>query len=375
MSKETPQISELTTELSSITEWQDFAVHLPNIEMTHIRQIEAQYKTISRQKLALFENWLDLCPKASWEDVKNALHKVGQNAVAEKLPKPRSSIKPQPATPSAEQSLLNPINNSGDPNTAGKTADQSHLTILQVIPSSSEVSTPASTVLVVDSSSTVQLEKKSVKAIVSQFEATTPMTQISATAVSNKMPKTQELSTDDIPKNAEKDQVLTNTSTPLCAAKLENLQKRFSSLISVVKSSVQKPTILPSILETIEAMMPIKIPSKDQLFHAINPHYDILDYQVIIEIVQKFTNTEVISQLHEYNTIVKEYRESTPIQAFLEDLKIITESQLTLHLPKMIVELEKVWVNVPVNGLFLLVKNLLPTSYNHYQYSLLKHLS
>ena len=366
MSKEKPSVQNLMKELSSITEWDIFAIHLPNIELHHVRQIQqAQSLTIRQQQLALFEMWLNQCPTASWEDIKKALHTVGQNAVAERLPKPRSLIPMKPPPPPKPTTELKP------------TIAPDHLEVI------SSSSTLASTILVVDSSSTVRLEKPSVKTIASQFEGTTTLattSATSATATPNEMPKIQALSIDDIPKNAEKNasELITTTSVPLCAVQtnLESLQKKFNTLVSSVhKGLLQKPQILASAVQTIEAMMPIKISSKEQLFDTISPHYDILDYQVVINIAEQFTDVVVISQLHEYNAIVKEYRESTPIQAFLEDLKIITESQLTVHLPKMIVRLEKVWINIAVNGLFLLAQNLLPAGYNCHQYSLLKHLS
>ena len=80
-----PTVPQLCTGLSSISDWQCFAIHLPGIEIKHIRRIENKHHDIDRQKIYLFEKWLDIHPSAAWSDVDGALRSIDKVSLATSL--------------------------------------------------------------------------------------------------------------------------------------------------------------------------------------------------------------------------------------------------------------------------------------------------
>ena len=82
-----PTVSELDLNLTDLVEWQIFAIHLPNITNTDIRQIEHDTRKLAQQKLDLFGTWLRRRPTASWRDVTKALEKAKENALANAITK------------------------------------------------------------------------------------------------------------------------------------------------------------------------------------------------------------------------------------------------------------------------------------------------
>lgn len=75
----TPTIPELAELLCSLTKWQNFGMFLPNMTDDIIETIENDYRGTDRQRLALFSEWLRVYPKASWEDVIDALKKLRES--------------------------------------------------------------------------------------------------------------------------------------------------------------------------------------------------------------------------------------------------------------------------------------------------------
>ena len=105
-----PTVLQLCNELSSISdEWQCLAIQLPGIEMKHVRKIESSYHDIDRQKMALFEVWLEIRPGATWSNVCDALMKIDKVLLASSLVKQSagsdiaSSPMSLPHTPPSQQ--------------------------------------------------------------------------------------------------------------------------------------------------------------------------------------------------------------------------------------------------------------------------------
>ena len=80
-----PTVPQLCTGLSSVTDWQSFAIQLPGIEMKHIEKIENDHHGTDRQKMALFEKWLNVHPSAMWSDVNGALVSIDEVSLATSL--------------------------------------------------------------------------------------------------------------------------------------------------------------------------------------------------------------------------------------------------------------------------------------------------
>ena len=73
----------LSEQLKDLVYWEGFAIHLPGIRQPHIDIIKREVRdNIDGQKQALFSKWLQIYPKASWENVIEALEKVDQQTLA-----------------------------------------------------------------------------------------------------------------------------------------------------------------------------------------------------------------------------------------------------------------------------------------------------
>ena len=82
-----PTVPQLCTELSSVTNWQYFAMHLPGIEMKHIKEIESDCHGVPNRKRVLFDKWLGIYPGAAWSDVRSALVEIEKVTLATSLVK------------------------------------------------------------------------------------------------------------------------------------------------------------------------------------------------------------------------------------------------------------------------------------------------
>ena len=82
-----PTVPQLCTELSSVTNWQYFAMYLPGIEMKHIKEIESNCHDIPNRKRVLFDKWLGIHPGAAWSDVRSALTEMEEVTLATSLVK------------------------------------------------------------------------------------------------------------------------------------------------------------------------------------------------------------------------------------------------------------------------------------------------
>jgi len=75
-------VSKLAETLHHLVQWQNVAIHLPHVTPTHIARIEQDYPhNTGRQHIAMFTEWLDKYPQASWNDVLQALVKAGRRHV------------------------------------------------------------------------------------------------------------------------------------------------------------------------------------------------------------------------------------------------------------------------------------------------------
>lgn len=85
MSDLVPQFYQLITFLDDLVSWQKFGTFLPGIESKHIKVIECDIKGTDQQKAALFEKWLRVHPRASWQDVLSALENSEEHTLALKV--------------------------------------------------------------------------------------------------------------------------------------------------------------------------------------------------------------------------------------------------------------------------------------------------
>lgn len=82
---EKPTLLLLTSLLESLVNWKQFGNNLPGITNIMIKEIEHINQTIGKQKEALYTKWIEVCPNGSWRDVILALHKCGEDNLAEHI--------------------------------------------------------------------------------------------------------------------------------------------------------------------------------------------------------------------------------------------------------------------------------------------------
>ena len=76
---------DLDEQLNDLVEWERFGLYLPGMTSHGIEKITKQKDSDCLKKLALFKEWLKICPSPAWEDIIMALEKVGENTLASKI--------------------------------------------------------------------------------------------------------------------------------------------------------------------------------------------------------------------------------------------------------------------------------------------------
>ena len=79
-------VRDLDDHLRDLVKWKRFALYLPGIDQSDIEVIDTEkHDDVAEQKLLLFSKWLSVHPKATWEDVIQALEKSDELKMANKL--------------------------------------------------------------------------------------------------------------------------------------------------------------------------------------------------------------------------------------------------------------------------------------------------
>ena len=82
-----PTESELKTLLEPLENWKKFAIFLPRMSHAMIDKIEDDNTSLDTRKLALFSEWLNVDPHATWDIVIDALSKADEGNLASKVQK------------------------------------------------------------------------------------------------------------------------------------------------------------------------------------------------------------------------------------------------------------------------------------------------
>ena len=79
-------VRDLDDHLRDLVKWKRFALYLPGIDQSDIEVIVTEKRDdVAEQKLRLFSKWLSVHPKATWQDVTQALEKADEFTIANKL--------------------------------------------------------------------------------------------------------------------------------------------------------------------------------------------------------------------------------------------------------------------------------------------------
>ena len=81
-----PTLAELDRSLKKLVNWEQMAIHLPNIDASVIETIKKESQNdLAKQKLPLCTKWLSVYPDASWEDIVHALREAEENVLANEV--------------------------------------------------------------------------------------------------------------------------------------------------------------------------------------------------------------------------------------------------------------------------------------------------
>ena len=86
-------VQALDESLKDLVAWERVATHLPEMTQPEIETIVKDHPgNNNKQKLILYDTWLRLCPNATWNNVIQALEKVGEITLAHNIKKRMPNI-------------------------------------------------------------------------------------------------------------------------------------------------------------------------------------------------------------------------------------------------------------------------------------------
>ena len=172
---------------------------------------------------------------------------------------------------------------------------------------------------------------------------------------------------------------------------LTHLKKEFPSLMMHVRSGLKikinnDPEQLANLIIWLETYMnwndKLTNASLDETFKIIQPYYDFIDCSLIVDMSEvflqdfKFGDDElnILSELQNYKEKADKLRFSTQVKHLNEALKKIYEGHIpdTSNMPMISMKLHNPWHGSNINGLSLLIHNLLPVGH---QQSIMKYIT
>ena len=172
---------------------------------------------------------------------------------------------------------------------------------------------------------------------------------------------------------------------------LFDLNKEFSLLFLHVHSGLRTkikndPEQLVNLIIWLEVYMhwndKLTNASLDETFKIIHPFYDFIDCSLIMDISEVFLQDfkfgvkqlNIVSELRNYKAKADELRFSAQVKHLHESLKTIYEGhvQNTSNMPMISMKLHNQWHGSSINGLSLLIHNLLPVGH---QQSIMKYIT
>ena len=172
---------------------------------------------------------------------------------------------------------------------------------------------------------------------------------------------------------------------------LIDLNKKFSILITHAQLGLDEkigkdPKILHTLTIWLEAYMhwndKLANASLDDTFKIIHPFYDFIDCRLIVDMSEvflqdfKFGENElsIVSELKNYKEKADKLRFSTQVKYLNESLQTIFEEHIpdSSNMPMISMKLHDPWYGSNINGLSLLIHNLLPVGH---QQSIMKYIT
>ena len=308
-------LSQIVDELEEVVEeWMRFGVHLPGVAMHVCKRINHDYQSqggVELCKYMLIDTWLGIRPDASWNDVCTALRKVDKNTLACKLEKKYISTTAVVRTAAVDLSL------------AQVEREKEKVDVMEQI-----------------------VEKK---------------------GTGGQGPRLVEV----------KKEVIVEYTT-------KELTDEFSGLMEMIKMALagvleKRPPQLQAVLKFVEEtasglvhmVHPLPATSIDGILPRLDPCYDFLDCDVILALLEKFiTPQHTTLPLLKYIEKAKRFRSTATVELLME-IQSPVVPQAATRLPKIVVKLEEKWKGMPINNLYILMRQLLPDTVK--KRSLIKH--
>ena len=169
------------------------------------------------------------------------------------------------------------------------------------------------------------------------------------------------------------------------------LNKEFSSLMIHVRSGLRTiikndPEKLVDLIIWLETYMhwndKLTNASLDEIFKIIHPFYDFIDCCLIVDLSEEFLQNfkfggddlSIVSELKKYKKKANKLRFSAQVKDLNESLQTIYEGHIpdTSNMPMISMKLHDQWHVSNINGLSLLIHNLLPVGH---QQSIMKYIT
>ena len=165
---------------------------------------------------------------------------------------------------------------------------------------------------------------------------------------------------------------------------LEELNTEFSHIMKEVKAAFSKKVKENSELSTeiskwVESYLRLKHGTidndLDDIYRKIFDYYDFIDCSLIVAMCAEFLNDEeLMDELKTYSEHAKVFRFSKPISELKQNLRQVYGPfrRNLKNMPYICIELHNPWNEINIDGLYLLIKKLLPKELRE---SLMKHIS
>ena len=173
---------------------------------------------------------------------------------------------------------------------------------------------------------------------------------------------------------------------------LIELNKSFASLMMKVRTAFDdkkssEPKLLIDLTRWIETYMhwsdKLTNASLDETFNNIYPYYDFIDCSLIVDMSEVFLRDfkfiddgklSIVSELKNYKDKADKLRSSVQVKYLNDALKKIYEGHIpdTSNMPVILIKLHNPWHGSNINGLSLLIYNLLPVGH---QQSIMKYIT
>ena len=164
-----------------------------------------------------------------------------------------------------------------------------------------------------------------------------------------------------------------NEKEVLC--KIIDLYRSFSSLTMHIRSGLDQknetdPKLLVNLTRWLETYMnwndKLTNVSLDEIFKIIHPHYDFINCSLIVDICEVFLGdirySTIVYDLHEYKVEVDLLYASSNVCQLRTALEEIYDEHLPdiSNMPTILIKLHNAWQASSINGLSVLIHNLLP---------------